>query len=153
VRTRIGDSVGMTSIPGAKNAQGPPTLDEIETHVVWLYATAVCVLRKAPSNDDDARRLTRRVLMQSEAFQSLVDRIVVVRLDADLAVVLRRALDVWNTSIECWRDDARCHALTASAAQLADVGEVLVDALASAPWVHDDGAVTPVLGHTGRKPH
>lgn len=147
----------MASILEAKNGQGPASLDEIETHVAWLYATAVRVLRQTLPNDDEARRLIRRVLIQSEVFQSIVDRIEVAHLDADLAVdiagVLTRALDLWKTGIERWRDDARSRALAVSAGISLTSAKCFLMPWASAPWVYDDVAVKPALGHPGQKTH
>ena len=119
-------------------------LDEVERHVVWLYATAVRTRRKTPPNAQLVLRPVRQILRETEAFNTLLARLTVTDLDGDAAIdvagVLTRALVQWRVALKEWRSEARYRALAVSATHPVDIAERLLDALVSAALVREEGA-------------
>lgn len=119
-----------------------PKLIEIEQHIARLYATGLALVTdpaSSPSQD-----LLRQTLRETETLHEIVQRIdpLVFDLDAtlDAAVILSRALNIWNFSVQRWMAEPGQAALATAAKELTDAGLALHDALASAPWVAPEDA-------------
>lgn len=114
-----------------------PTLLEIERHIARLYGTGLTLVTDSTSNRSPD--LLAHILREAETINELVRRIdpLVFDLDAtlDVAVILSRALNVWNVSVRRWMAESEQAALATAARELTDAGLALHDALASGPWV------------------
>ena len=119
-----------------------PTLIEIEQHIARLYATGLTLATETTSNPSPD--LLAHILREAETINELVRRIdpLVFDLDTtlDVAVILSRALNVWNVSVRRWMAESEHAALATAAKELTDAGLALHDALASGPWVTPEDA-------------
>jgi len=94
------------------------------------------------------QQLLPRILQTSEAFNETASRFTDARHDPDealdVALILGRALKHWNRARVLWQADPRHSALRAAAAELANAGERLEDALALPPFPNEEsqGAAT-----------
>jgi hypothetical protein len=128
-----------------------PTLLEIEQHIAWLYGTGLALVAEpALTRSED---VLVQILRETEATNEIVRRIdpLAFDLDAalDVAVVLSRALNVWDVSVKQWISETGRAALATAGKELVDAGLVLHDALASGPWVTpEDTPVAPSLRRT-----
>ena len=117
-----------------------PTLRDLERHVAWSYSMGVA-LESDPEwcgTEGRRRRFLARVFQETETLTQIVSRLEPLDFDPDLALdvamILARALDLWNVAIARWRAQPECASLAAAATELAVAGAALRDGLACAPF-------------------
>jgi hypothetical protein len=126
-------------------------LHDIETHVAWIYSTALEMTKKAAASGGttEPHQLLSRVLETSEAFKDAIPQLENVDVDSDhaldVAVILGRALHLWARARAPWQADPTQALLAAAAIELARAGEALHNALALAPWTPNDDLPDPLL--------
>ena len=117
-----------------------PTLRDLERHVAWSYSMGVA-LESDPGwcgTEGRRRRFLAHVFQETETLTQMVSRLEPLDFDPDLALdvamILARALDLWNVAIARWRAQPECASLAAAATELAVAGAALRDGLACAPF-------------------
>lgn len=122
-----------------------PTLLEIEQHIARLYITGLALVAEPASSR--SHDVLVSILRETEATHEIVRCVdpLAFDLDAvlDVAVILSRALNVWNVSLTRWLGEADHAGLVTAGRELTDAGLALHDALASGPWLPSDQPFTP----------